>query len=178
MSSNTKRLLIIWHSRTSTSEQAAKAAKKAAQATILELLGLEDADLDHTKYEVILKHATEVSLDDLFNAHSYLFCAPENLASLSGQMKEFFDIFYYELLGKIEGRHYSAIIAAGTDGAGALRQLERICTGWRLNQVVPAIILNTASATKEEILAQKQLSPEQIAQAEEIGATLMALLSN
>ncbi|CAM5204679.1 hypothetical protein OURE66S_03725 [Oligella ureolytica] len=95
----------------------------------------------------------------------------------SGQMKEFFDSFYYDLLGKVEGRHYSAIIAAGSDGAGALKQLERICTGWRLNQAVPAIILNTASSSEEEIRAQKQLSPEQIVRAEEIGSTLIALMS-
>ena len=177
MSSNIKQLLIIWHSRTSASEQAAKAATKAAQATINELLTLETKSDSANDYVVTIKNVSEIQLEDLLKAHSYLFCAPENLASLSGQMKEFFDSFYYDLLGKIEGRHYSAIIAAGTDGSGALKQLERICTGWRLNQVVPAIILNTASATEEEIRAQKQLSSEQIARAEEIGSTLMALLS-
>ncbi|CAM5204703.1 hypothetical protein OURE66S_03728 [Oligella ureolytica] len=54
---------------------------------------------------------------------------------------------------------------------------QRICTGWRLNQAVPAIILNTASSSEEEIRAQKQLSPEQIVRAEEIGSTLIALMS-
>ncbi|MDO5666222.1 MAG: NAD(P)H-dependent oxidoreductase [Alcaligenaceae bacterium] len=171
-----KRLLIIWHSRTATSEQAANAAMHAARSTIEELVTLE-ADSNIRHYEVLLRKASEVSLAELLSAQAYLFCAPENLASLSGQMKEFFDQYYYDLLGKIEGRYYSAIIAAGTDGAGALKQLERICTGWRLNQAVPAIILNTGSATEEEIRAQKQLSPEQIARAEEIGSTLMALLS-
>lgn len=178
MSSNTKRLLIIWHSRTSASEQAAKAANKAAQSIIKELLTLDAADESVESYEVMLRKASEVTLEELVSAQGYLFCAPENLASLSGQMKEFFDHYYYDLLGKVEGRYYSAIIAAGSDGRGALKQLERICTGWRLNQAVPAIILNTASQTEEEIRAQKQLSSEQIAQAGEIGSTLMALLSN
>lgn len=177
MNSNNKQLLIIWHSRTSASEQAATAAKKAAQATIDQLLALEDSKQTPSKYTVLLKKSSEVTLNELLSAQSYLFCAPENLASLSGQMKEFFDSYYYDLLGKVEGRHYSAIIAAGTDGAGALKQLERICTGWRLNQVVPAIILNTASSSEEEIRAQKQLSPEQIIRAEEIGSTLVALMS-
>ena len=178
MSSNTKMLLVIWHSRTSASEQAALAATMAARATIDELLTLEDSTQHHGKYRVLLRKSSDVTLDELLHAQGYLFCAPENLASLSGQMKEFFDSFYYDLLGKIEGRYYSAIIAAGTDGAGALKQLERICTGWRLNQAVPAVILNTASASEEEIRAKKQLSPEQIAQAEEIGSTLIALLSS
>lgn len=178
MSSNTKILLVIWHSRTSTSEQAAYAAAIAARATINELLALEDSTQHPSNYNVVLRKSSEVSLDELLSAQSYLFCAPENLASLSGQMKEFFDSFYYDLLGKIEGRHYSAIIAAGTDGTGAMKQLERICIGWRLKQAVPAIIINTASASEEEIRAKKQLSPDQIAQAEEIGSTLIALLSN
>lgn len=178
MSSDTKCLLIVWHSRTSTSEQAAKVAAKAALSTIKELLALEADNNSPNQYEVLVRKASEVSLEELLRAQAYLFCAPENLASLSGQMKEFFDHYYYDLLGQIQGRYYSAIIAAGTDGAGALKQLQRICTGWRLNQAVPAIILNTASATAEEIRAQKQLSPEQIVQAEEIGGTLMALLSN
>lgn len=175
---NPNRLLIIWHSRTSASEQAARAAEKAAQSIIQALSALETDKASAEQYEVLLRKASEVSLDEMLGAKAYLFCAPENLASLSGQMKEFFDHYYYDLLGNIEGRYYSAIIAAGTDGAGALKQLQRICTGWRLNQAVPAIILNTASATEEEIRAQKQLSPEQLARAEEIGGTLMALLSN
>lgn len=177
MDSNTKTLLVIWHSRTSASEQAANAAATAAQALIGDLVVLEDNEHASRQYAVLVRKASEVTLGELLDSTSYLFCAPENLASLSGQMKEFFDSFYYDLLGKIEGRHYSAIIAAGSDGAGALKQLERICTGWRLNQAVPAIILNTASSSEEEIRAQKQLSPEQIVRAEEIGSTLMALMS-
>lgn len=174
MHAESKSLLIIWHSRTGASEQAAKAAAAAATALIEELLTMDN----HTPYQVLLRQAHEVSLAELLEAQAYLFCAPENLATLSGQMKEFFDRYYYELLGNIEGRYYSAIIAAGTDGAGALKQLQRICTGWRLNEAVPAIILNTATATEEQILAPKKLSPEQIVRACEVGATLMALISN
>ncbi|OFS82750.1 hypothetical protein RP300_01592 [Oligella urethralis] len=172
MQTKHKTLLIIWHSRTGASEQAAKAAAAAAEALIDEL-----ASMDDTPYQLLVKKAAEVSLAELLSAHAYLFCAPENLASLSGQMKEFFDHYYYPLLGQIEGRYYSAIIAAGTDGTAALKQLQRICRGWRLNEAVPAIILNTAAASQAQILAPKQLGVAQVAQAEEIGATLMALIS-
>ena len=91
MSSNTKTLLVIWHSRTSASEQAAYAAARAAEATIGELLTLEDSTQNPNKYAVLLRKSSEVTLDELLKAQSYLFCAPESLASLSGQMKEFFD---------------------------------------------------------------------------------------
>lgn len=176
MPSKTKHLLIIWHSRTNTAQQAAIAAYEAAHQVIDELTALqaESGGNSTSSYEVLLRSALDVSLEELLNADSYLFCAPENLGSLSGIMKEFFDRHYYDLLGQIEGRHYSAIISAGSDGHGALRQLERICTGWRLQQVVPAIILNTQSSSEEAIRAPKQLSDSQREQAGEIGATLLA----
>lgn len=167
MDANTKTLLIIWHSRTQAAKQAAQAAFDSA-CKIRQELGQQD--------QILMLHANEASLELLLQADAYLFCAPENLASLSGAMKEFFDRFYYDLLDNIEGRPYSAIITAGSDGQGALRQLQRICTGWRLNEKVVPIILNTASQTKEEILAPKSLSAEQLAQAAEVGGTLYAWL--
>ena len=88
MSSNTKRLLVIWHSRTSSAEQAAKGASMAAQSTIKELIALNDDKMPATeRHEVLLRKASEVTLEELLSAQAYLFCAPENLASLSGQMK-------------------------------------------------------------------------------------------
>ncbi|MDD3757222.1 MAG: NAD(P)H-dependent oxidoreductase [Advenella sp.] len=167
MDANTKTLLVIWHSRTNAAKLAAQAAFDAA-CKIRQELGQQD--------QILMLYASEVRLEQLLQADAYLFCAPENLASLSGAMKEFFDRFYYDLLGNIEGRPYSAIITAGSDGQGALRQLQRICTGWRLNEKVVPIILNTASQTKEEILAPKTLTAEQLAQAAEVGGTLYAWL--
>lgn len=167
MQMRNKILLIIYHSRTGTSKAAAEQARQAALACLQEL------DQSHT---VILKPSQEASAADMLQADSYLFCAPENLAALSGAMKEFFDRLYYELLDKIEGRHFSAVIAAGSDGAMALKQLRRICTGWRLNEKVPAIIVNTASQTPEQIMAPKQLTEDQKRQIGELAATLAAWL--
>ena len=66
-------------------------------------------------------------MDDLLASGGFLFCAPENLASLSGEMKEFFDRCYYGALDRIQGLPYACAISAGSDGAGAARQTERIC---------------------------------------------------
>ncbi|AHG64486.1 flavodoxin family protein [Advenella mimigardefordensis] len=162
-----KTLLIVWHSRTGAAEAAAMQAYEAALA-----IGRELDDPG----DVCIRRACEVTPDDMLAASAYLFCAPENLASLSGQMKECFDRLYYPVLHRIEGRHFSAIITAGSDGEGALRQLRRICSGWRLNERVPAIILNMRSDTEAAILAPKTLSEAQRQQAGEIGATLFALL--
>ena len=113
------RLLVVWHSRTGASEQMAQQAADAASQEIA----------------VDCKMAAQVAAEDLIHATAYLFVCPENLGSMSGGMKEFFDVHYYPVLGRIEGRPYATIIAAGSDGAGAQKQLDRIVTGWRLKRV-------------------------------------------
>ena len=65
---------------------------------------------------------------------------------MAGLMKDFFDRCYYPALGRIEGRPYAVMVCAGSDGSGAARQIERICTGWRLKAVAPALIVMHAGA--------------------------------
>ncbi len=145
-------LLIVWHSRTGASEQMARAA------------AVHDA--------AVLKRADEVSVEDLLSAAGYLFVCPENLAALSGAMKEMFDACYYGVLGRIEGRPYASIIAAGSDGEGAQRQLDRIATGWRLKRVAEPKIVNFAAQTPEQILAEKSVSQRDLDDCRELGIGL------
>ncbi|MBY9066869.1 NAD(P)H-dependent oxidoreductase [Hyphomonas sp. WL0036] len=151
-----KQLLIIWHSRTGAAEAMAKAAFAAA-------LGDEACG-------VRLLRAGETQARDVLAADGYIFAAPENLASLSGEMKEFFDRCYYPVLGRIEGRPYALMIAAGSDGEGAARQAARICKGWRLKEAQPPMILNTSAQTPEEILAPKVIPEEALKQCRDLGA--------
>ncbi|MGE6698728.1 flavodoxin family protein [Hyphomonas sp. NPDC076900] len=159
-----KQLLIIWHSRTGTAEAMARAAFEGAQA----LAEGEEA------CRARLVPARAAQAEDLLAADGYLFAAPENLASLSGEMKEFFDRCYYPVLGRIEGRPYALMIAAGSDGDGAARQAARICKGWRLRDVQPPLIVNTRAQTAEEILAPKVLGEDVLAQCRELGAGMAA----
>jgi multimeric flavodoxin WrbA len=155
-----KQLLIIWHSRTGTAEAMAQAA-------------FEGASTDEACAPRLLR-AREARPDDLLAADGYLFAAPENLASLSGEMKEFFDRCYYPVLGRIEGRPYALMIAAGSDGTGAARQAARIATGWRLREVQPAHIVNMQAQTPEEILAPKTLPETERAYCRDLGAAMAA----
>ena len=127
--------------------------------------------------ETVLMRAEDASAEDIKSADGYIFAAPENLAALSGAMKEFFDRAYYPVLGKVEGRPYAQLICAGSDGENAARQLARIATGWRLKAVQPPLIVCTHSQTEAEILAPKTLSPDDLAKCSEIGAALAAGLS-
>src|SRR3546814_20806632 len=70
-------------------------------------------------------------------------------------MKEFFDRNYYPVLDRLNGRPYALMIAAGSDGSAAARQAERICTGWRLRQLAPTLIVNTPVQTTQQILTPK-----------------------
>ncbi len=92
-------------------------------------------------------------------------------------MKEMFDRCYYPVLGRIEGRPYATIIAAGSDGEGAQRQIDRIATGWRLKRVADPWIVNTAAQEAEEILAPKTVGEEKLRKACEMGQGLAEGLS-
>ncbi len=153
-------LAIIWYSRTGGSHQLAEAARDAA---------LEAGDVD-----VRFLKAEDAEADDLLAADGYLFACPENLAAIAGVMKAFFDRTYYEVLGRIEGRPYAAIICAGSDGENAKKQLERICTGWRLKKVADTPIINVGAQTKEEILAEKSIGESDLEKARELGGALGA----
>ncbi|MGB7301002.1 MAG: NAD(P)H-dependent oxidoreductase [Burkholderiaceae bacterium] len=135
------------------------------------------ASAAESSVSVIVQRAAEVSGKQLIEADGYLFICPENLGSMSGEMKEFFDQNYYPCLEKLNGRPYGIIICAGSDGQGAVRQVERIATGWRLNAVMPAAIIHTSAQSALEILAPKQLTPEQKETVSEIGAGLSAGLA-
>src|SRR3546814_10045633 len=91
-------------------------------------------------------------------------------------MKEFFDRNYYPVLDRLNGRPYALMIAAGSDGSAAARQAERICTGWRLRQLAPTLIVNTRAQTPQEILAPKTVPEDRLEACATMGGTLAALL--
>ena len=121
--------------------------------------------------------AREAAGEDVLAADGYLWVTPENLASMSGVMKDFFDRAYYAALDRIEGRPYATLVCAGSDGTNAVRQIERICTGWRLKPVCEPLIVCTHAQTSEAILAPKTIGAEDLQRCEEAGAALAAGLA-
>jgi multimeric flavodoxin WrbA len=158
-----KTLLVVWHSMTGGTEQMARAAATAAA--------------DETGVNVVLKRAVDAGPADVLAADGYLFATPENLAAIAGLMKDFFDRCYYPALERIEGRPYGLLVCAGSDGQNAVRQVERIATGWRLKEVAPALIVCTHAQTPERILAPKVIAEDDLARCREIGAALAAGLA-
>lgn len=158
-----KRLLIVFHTMTGGSRQMAEAARQGAAA--------------ENGVEVVLMAAREATGDDLIHADGYIFVTPENLAAMAGAMKDFFDRSYYAALDRIEARPYATLVCAGSDGANAVRQIDRICTGWRLKRVAEPLIVCTHAETPEKILAPKTITEVELARCREIGAALAAGLA-
>ena len=158
-----KSLLILYHSRTGGTEAMAQAALEGAR----EEPGVTARFLT----------AAEATPDDLLAADGAIFACPENLASMAGVMKDFFDRAYYPVLGRIEGRPYATMICAGSDGEGAARQIARIATGWRMKPIAEPLIVCTHAQTPEAILAPKTISAEDLARCHDLGQALAAGLA-
>ena len=149
--------------------------------------------------DVQRRAARDATAQDVIDADGYLFCCPENLAALSGEMKEFFDRCYYPAFcaenvmgggeGEAEkgeyteislllGRPYALAIAAGSDGTAAARQAERICQGWRLRPVAESLVCqNGLVQTKANILSKKAAPPADMrGQLAELGGLVAATM--
>lgn len=157
---NIKTLLVVYHSMTGGTLQMAHAAARGAQST---------GDV-----RVSLMHAASAGIADMLEASAYLFATPENLAAMSGMMKDFFDRTYYGVLERVNGRPYATLICAGSDGSNAAQQIARIATGWRLKSIAEPLIVCTRAQEPAQILAAKTIPAEGLLQCEELGATLAA----
>ncbi|WP_413706203.1 flavodoxin family protein [Ralstonia sp. Ralssp110] len=153
-----KTLLIVYHSMTGGARQMAEAAQAGAA--------------EEGGVAVRLLHAAQTGPDDVLAADGYLFATPENLAAISGQLKDFFDRCYYPMLDRINGRPYACLICAGSDGQNAVRQIERIATGWRLKAVAGPLIVCTHAQTPEAILALKHIGADDLERCRTLGQAM------
>jgi multimeric flavodoxin WrbA len=115
------KILIIYHSQTGHTQQMAQAVAEGAKT------------IEHT--EVILKKASEATLDDLLACNGLAIGTPENFGYMSGMIKDFFDRTYNDAQDKVFRKPYVIFISAGNDGTGALRAIERIALGYKFKSV-------------------------------------------
>ena len=153
-----KTLLIVYHSLTGGTRQMAEAARAGAVA--------------EAGCAVRLLHAAQAGPGDVLAADGYVFATPENLAAMSGQLKDFFDRSYYAVLDQVNGRPYASLVCACSDGSNAARQIARIATGWRLKAVAEPLIVCTHAQTPEAILAPKQIGDDDLAHCRALGEAL------
>lgn len=126
-----KRLLAVYASQTGRTESLLNAA----------LAGAADfAD----EIELRVRHGLAAGVDDLLWAQALLLATPENFGSMAGALKDFFDRTYYPVEGRVDGLPYLLLVSAGNDGRGAVREVERIATGYRWQRVAEALIVRDA----------------------------------
>jgi multimeric flavodoxin WrbA len=153
-----KTLLIVFHTHGVKTAQMAEAVERGARRALAEAEAEDEV-------RVVVKRAAEAGPEDLLAADAVLLGTPENFGYVSGMMKDFLERVFYPCEGKVEGRPYALFISAGQDGSGARSSVERIVTGLRLRKA------------HEVIIALKALTPEVLAQCEELGATFAAGLA-
>lgn len=120
------RLLIVYHSQSGTTQALMNAVKNGA--------------IREEETEVRLVAAMEAGTGDLVWCDGVVFGSPENLGYLSGGIKDFFDRTFYPAQTKGINIPYAVVISAGNDGSNALRQLQRIVTGYPMRCVTEPII--------------------------------------
>ncbi len=161
--STPKTLLIVYHSMTDGTRQMAEAARAGAAA--------------EPGVNARLLHAAQAGPGDVLAADGLVFATPENLAAISGQLKDFFDRSYYAVLDRINGRPYASLVCAGNEGQNAARQIERIATGWRLRAIAEPLIVCTHAQTPEAILATKHIGAQDLARCRALGEAMAAGLA-
>lgn len=147
-----KRLLLVYHSQSGRTARLMEAV--CAGAT-------DFAD----EVELRVLRAFDAGLDDLLWAEGLLIGTPENFGYLSGAVKDFLDRTYYPAEGKTLGLPWAMFVSAGNDGAGAVRALERIATGYGWTRVADALIV------------QGEPDEAALARSRELGQTLAAGLA-
>jgi multimeric flavodoxin WrbA len=158
-----KTLLIVYHSMTGGTLQMAHAAASGARS--------------ETGLRVSLRRAAEAQPEDVISADGYIFATPENLAAISGMMKDFFDRTYYAAFEKINGRAFLTLVCAGSDGRNAAQQVDRIAAGWRLKPIAEPYIVCTNAQTPQQILEPKRIEEKHLRHCEELGKTMASGLA-
>ena len=146
-----KHLQIIYHSQSGNTAQLARAVMDGCQG--------------ETEIETRLCKAFDAKLEDLLWADGLLLGTPENFGTMSGALKDFFDRTYYPAEEYKLNLPYALFISAGNDGSGAVREIDRIASGYPLKKIAPPLI------------AKGEISSDHLQQAKELGLSMAAGLA-
>jgi multimeric flavodoxin WrbA len=152
------RLLIVYHTQSGGTEQMATSAQRGA-ATVAEA-------------QTVLRRAQDATVEDVLAADALLIGSPENFGYMAGMVKDFFDRVFYPCETALAGRPYSVFVCAGSDGTGAMREIDRIVTGWRMRKVHPGVIARRVGGMAGS--SRGHLDPSDLKLVEELGTTLAA----
>ena len=148
-----KTLLIIGHVPSPNTQRLRDAVRAGAKS-----LGVEGLS-------VRVQSPFETIADDILNADAVVLGTTENLGSMAGAMKDFFDRCYYGVLEEKQGMPFALYIRAGMDGTGTQRGVDTIITGLRWR------------AVQEPLICKGPWQPAFVQQCEYLGAAMAAGLA-
>ena len=134
------KVLVVYHTQTGNTEKLALAVKE----------GVEFSGMD-----VILKKASEASLEDLLSSDGYCFGTPDYFSYMAGALKDFFDRTCYPSEGKITNRPYVCFISHG-GGGKAVGSLEKMAERFKLKQIAKPLLVE-GKPRKEDLEKAKEM---------------------
>lgn len=146
-----KKILIVYHSQSGSTRNLANA--------VYDGVTLEEY------VECRKVQAMEAGMADLLWCDAVIFGTPENLGYISGGLKDFFDRTFYPAESYKLNKPYGLFISAGNDGSGAVRQLQRIVSGYPLKKVIDPVII------------KGEVNSRALEQCSELGQTIAAGLT-
>ena len=146
-----KRLLIVAHAPSENTLSLRAAVERGARS--------------ETGIDVHVVAPLQAGPGDVLVAQAVILGTTENLGSMSGALKDFFDRSYNPLLDKTPGLPCALYIRAGSDGTGTRRGVETILTGLRWR------------AVQEPLICKGPWQPVFIEQCEELGTAMAAGLA-
>jgi multimeric flavodoxin WrbA len=145
-----KHLLIVYHSQSGSTERMAEAV----------IAGARHGDL--VGVDVRVRDALQADAEDVLWADAMILGTPENFGYMSGAMKYFLDRIYYPCLDRVAGRPYALFVRAGNDGSGAVDSIDRILSGLALKKV------------QEPVMIVGDFDESRLAECGELGMTMAA----
>lgn len=146
-----KSLLIVYHSQSGASAKLARAAWRGAC--------LEEG------VQVAVRRAWDAGTEQLVRADGILLVMAENSGAISGGMKDFLDRSFYPALKRGLVMPYALLVSAGNDGRNAVRQAERILSGY------PFV------AAAQPLILRGEVSDGHLQESQELGQAFAAGLS-
>jgi multimeric flavodoxin WrbA len=146
--SESKPLLIVYHSQSGSCAKIAQAAYQGAHSEV--------------GAGVQVLRAWDACTADLAGASGLLLVAAENSGALSGGMKDFLDRTFYPAIAADLMLPYTLLLSAGNDGRGAQQQAQRILSGYPF------------PAATEPVILRGDVCPAHLEAAGELGAAFAA----
>jgi len=149
-------ILIIYHTQSGNTEQAAKYVSEGAKENTSAAVRRErpwdwsgSRNEEDPDIEVTVKKAEEAGIQDLFKCDGIAIGTPDYFNYMAGMVKDFFDRTFYPARGEMNDKPCITFVTHG-GGAKANESLERICNSFEFKLLQPTVMVKDTPDEKDE----------------------------